>query len=213
MTATPVCTRQWRSGPIIYKNIYQGFLMSIEDPYHHIRLFAASLAERTEPADDTEPLDTPAERAQPSPNFAARRPVAKTPTVEQLGAKLGAIAAELKAARRARGLTQHDLGRLAGVPQSHISKIESGAVDLRLSSLLALAQILGLSVRVEAEPDVPGQVAIQTPPGLADTDNLDYAGERLPAGTDANLDTTAAIAKAPMAAARHGAEEPRSSNG
>ena len=52
----------------------------------------------------------------------------------------------LRAARERRGLTQRDLGRLAGVPQSHISKIESGAVDLRLSSLLALAAVLELDL-------------------------------------------------------------------
>jgi transcriptional regulator with XRE-family HTH domain len=56
------------------------------------------------------------------------------------------IATALKAAREAKGLTQRALSKLSGVPQAHISKIESNAVDLRLSSLLALAHALGLDV-------------------------------------------------------------------
>ena len=42
------------------------------------------------------------------------------------------ITETLKAAREAKGLSQRDLSSRAGVPQSHISKIESGVVDLRL---------------------------------------------------------------------------------
>lgn len=52
------------------------------------------------------------------------------------------IAGKLKAARQAKGFSQRKLSELAGVPQSHISKIESGAVDLRLSSLIELARVL-----------------------------------------------------------------------
>ena len=52
----------------------------------------------------------------------------------------------LKAGRRARGLTQRALSEKAGVPQSHISKIESGAVDIKLSSLIELARALDLEV-------------------------------------------------------------------
>ena len=41
------------------------------------------------------------------------------------------IIAALKAARQEKGLSQRELSAKAGVPQSHISKIERGAVDLR----------------------------------------------------------------------------------
>jgi transcriptional regulator with XRE-family HTH domain len=58
------------------------------------------------------------------------------------------IAEALREARRGRGLSQHALSRLTGVPQSHISRIESGAVDLRLSSLIELARTLDLEVVV-----------------------------------------------------------------
>lgn len=56
------------------------------------------------------------------------------------------IASTLKAARESKGLSQRELHGKAGVPQGHISKIENGAVDLRLSSLVALARILDLEL-------------------------------------------------------------------
>jgi transcriptional regulator with XRE-family HTH domain len=43
-------------------------------------------------------------------------------------------------------LSQRALAALAGVPQSHISKIEKGDVDLRLSSLVEIARVLDLEV-------------------------------------------------------------------
>ena len=54
------------------------------------------------------------------------------------------IAASLKAARKAKGLNQTELGNKTGLPQSHISKIESGRTDLKLSSLIELSRILDL---------------------------------------------------------------------
>ncbi|MAF27742.1 MAG: transcriptional regulator [Croceicoccus sp.] len=58
------------------------------------------------------------------------------------------IAASLKTARLAKGLTQKELGRRVGMPQSHISKIESGGVDLQLSSLTELSRALDLEVKL-----------------------------------------------------------------
>lgn len=58
------------------------------------------------------------------------------------------IAQGLKAARLAKGLSQRSLAKLAGVPQSHISSIERGAVDLRLSSLIEIARALDLEVEL-----------------------------------------------------------------
>jgi transcriptional regulator with XRE-family HTH domain len=56
------------------------------------------------------------------------------------------IATTLKNAREAKALSQRALSELAGVPQGHISKIENGAVDLRLSSLVQLARVLDLEL-------------------------------------------------------------------
>jgi hypothetical protein len=54
------------------------------------------------------------------------------------------IAKQLKAARENNGLSQRELSVKSGVPQSHISKIENGNVDLRLSSLVGIARALGM---------------------------------------------------------------------
>src|SRR5687768_7443379 len=65
------------------------------------------------------------------------------------------IAELLRGARERRGLSQRQLAAAAGVPQSHISKIENGAVDLRLSSLLALARTLALELALVPREVVP----------------------------------------------------------
>jgi len=82
------------------------------------------------------------------------------------------IAEQLKAAREAKGLSQRVLAKLADVPQSHISKIEQGAVDLRLSSLVALTRALDLEVTLvprKALPAVQSIVRRSVPPVVADT--------------------------------------------
>jgi len=56
------------------------------------------------------------------------------------------IAGILKTARESKGLSQRELSAKSGVPQGHISKIENGAVDLRVSSLVALARVLDLEL-------------------------------------------------------------------
>lgn len=57
--------------------------------------------------------------------------------------------------RRARGLSQRQLSESAGVPQAHISRIESGGVDLRLSSLLAIAHALNHDLAILPFQAVP----------------------------------------------------------
>ena len=61
----------------------------------------------------------------------------------------------LKSARQGRGLSQRELSAKSGVPQSHISKIEKGAVDLRVSSLTALARVLDLELTLVPRKTVP----------------------------------------------------------
>jgi len=56
------------------------------------------------------------------------------------------IAQQMKETRGNMGLSQRELSARAGVPQSHISKIESGNVDLRLSSLVAISRALELEL-------------------------------------------------------------------
>jgi transcriptional regulator with XRE-family HTH domain len=65
------------------------------------------------------------------------------------------IIGSLKAARKAKGLSQRDLSARAGVPQSHISRIESGKVNLQLSSLIQLARLLDLEVMLVPKKAIP----------------------------------------------------------
>jgi len=65
------------------------------------------------------------------------------------------IADKLKAEREAQGLSQRALSKLAGVPQGHISKIENGTVDLRLSSLIELARALTLELTLVPRKTLP----------------------------------------------------------
>jgi transcriptional regulator with XRE-family HTH domain len=69
--------------------------------------------------------------------------------------EIGDIIAALKSAREAKALSQRDLSARAGVPQSHISKIESGKVDLQLSSLVQLARLLDLEVKLVPKKALP----------------------------------------------------------
>lgn len=65
------------------------------------------------------------------------------------------ITKKLKEARKAKGLSQRALARLAGVPQSHISKIENAGVDLRVSSLVEIARALDLELMLVPRKTLP----------------------------------------------------------
>lgn len=56
------------------------------------------------------------------------------------------IAKALKAARESKGLSQRALSEKSGVLQTRISKIEGGAADFRVSTLMALARALDLEL-------------------------------------------------------------------
>jgi transcriptional regulator with XRE-family HTH domain len=66
----------------------------------------------------------------------------------------------LRNAREHTGLSQRDLSARIGVPQSHISKIESGATDLRLSSLVEFARALDYELVLVPRKLVPAVEAI-----------------------------------------------------
>lgn len=75
--------------------------------------------------------------------------------IQQSSLKLPDIAAAIAQRRVAKGFTQAKLGRLLGLPQSHISRVESGQVDLRTSSLLDLARGLDMEVVLVPRQLVP----------------------------------------------------------
>ncbi len=70
------------------------------------------------------------------------------------------IASVLKAAREQKGLSQRELSAKTGVPQGHISKIENGAVNLRVSSLFTLARVLDLELILVPRKTLPAVQSI-----------------------------------------------------
>lgn len=81
------------------------------------------------------------------------------------------IAASLKKARENKGLSQRELSARSGVPQSHISKIESNTVDLRLSSLSTLAHALDLELAMIPRKAMPAVKSIARSAGNQKTPN------------------------------------------
>jgi len=74
---------------------------------------------------------------------------------------LFSIARSLKSARENKGLTQSALGAKVGMPQSHVSKIEKGAVDLQTSNLLEMARALDLELTLVPRSLLPALQALQ----------------------------------------------------
>lgn len=74
--------------------------------------------------------------------------------------EMEALATTLKQARKRKGLSQRQLSALSGVPQSHISKIEKAGVDLRISSLSAIANALDLELTLIPKKIVPAVKSI-----------------------------------------------------
>lgn len=56
------------------------------------------------------------------------------------------IAKWIQDARHARGLSQRALAAKSGLPQAHLSRFETGQVDLRTSSLVELVRALDLEL-------------------------------------------------------------------
>lgn len=79
------------------------------------------------------------------------------------------IAETLRKAREQKGLSQRALSNRAGVPQSHISKIENNAVDLRLSSLTAIAHALDLELTLIPRKAVPAVKSVTKSVGMPPT--------------------------------------------
>lgn len=70
------------------------------------------------------------------------------------------LAATLKAARERSGISQRVLSARAGVPQSHISRIERGHVNLTVSSLTAIANALDLNIALVPRQAMPAVKAV-----------------------------------------------------
>lgn len=92
------------------------------------------------------------------------------------------IAKTLKAARESKGLSQRELGKRADVLQTQISKFENGAVDLRLTSLVALARVLDLELTLvprKALPAVQSIIKSSERPSVTHTKEIRRARKEL----------------------------------
>lgn len=54
------------------------------------------------------------------------------------------IGDNLRAERNRAGLSQEGLAELAGLQRQHISKIENGLIDMRVSTLIPILNVLNL---------------------------------------------------------------------
>lgn len=70
------------------------------------------------------------------------------------------IGNKLRAARTRKGLSQRELAAKTGLLQAQISKIENGASDLRLSSLIALSRALDLELELIPRRALPAVEAL-----------------------------------------------------
>lgn len=111
--------------------------------------------------------------------------------------EMESLAATLKEARGKKNLSQRDLSAISGVPQSHISKIEKAGVDLRVSSLNALANALDLELTLVPRKAIPAVKSIArgsetspiVPPEVAK--QMTRIGKQLESATKLNIDTSA----------------------
>ncbi len=78
----------------------------------------------------------------------------------RLGGLPAAMRAGLIEARRKRGWTQDELGRRAGLPQVHISGIETGKVVPRFDTLLDLVRVLDRDLMMIPRTLVPAVQAL-----------------------------------------------------
>jgi transcriptional regulator with XRE-family HTH domain len=71
-----------------------------------------------------------------------------------------AFAQSLRQSRLQKGWSQRDLSGKAGIPQAHISRIESGAVDVKVSTLVELARLLDLELVLAPRASLPAVEAL-----------------------------------------------------
>ena len=87
-----------------------------------------------------------------------------------------AMRKELVSARDKRGWSQAELGRRAGLPQMHISGIETGKIVPRFDTLLDLVRVLGFDLLLVPRSLAPAVLALIRDHHAAGVG--DYEGER-----------------------------------
>jgi HTH-type transcriptional regulator / antitoxin HipB len=76
--------------------------------------------------------------------------------------RLEMLARQLKGAREGKGLSQRALADRVGIPQGHLSRIESGTVDLQTSTLTQIARALDLELLLVPRQALPAVEALTT---------------------------------------------------
>jgi transcriptional regulator with XRE-family HTH domain len=71
-----------------------------------------------------------------------------------------AFAQALRQARLQKGWSQRELGGKAGIPQAHVSRIGSGAADVKVSTLVELARLLDLELVLAPRSSIPAVEAL-----------------------------------------------------
>lgn len=93
---------------------------------------------------------------------------------------LQSIGERLRTARQQKRWSQRALADATGLPQSHISKIENGAIDLRLSSLLELARNLDMELVLVPRKNLTAVQALsQQSAGSAKDEKFEASEERV----------------------------------
>lgn len=87
-------------------------------------------------------------KLEPLPQKAGR-PRAERPPLSTLA---GSLANRLESLRDARGLSQPDLAKLAGVGKGTIQRIERGDTSPSLDTIVAVAKAFGMSAREFMSP-------------------------------------------------------------
>lgn len=75
--------------------------------------------------------------------------------VPRQGAQAVRLGAQLRARRRALGLTQDEVAELAATTQRTVSVLESGKPTARLDVLVAVAEALGLELVAVGHDELP----------------------------------------------------------
>lgn len=70
------------------------------------------------------------------------------------------LAKTLKQAREARKLSQRDVAERTGIPQGHLSRVETGGVDPRISTLVEVGRSLGMELVWVPQRALPAVQAI-----------------------------------------------------
>lgn len=58
------------------------------------------------------------------------------------------IALEIRKGRMEKDFTQFQLGKFVGLPQTRISEMETGKLDIRLGNLLKVLEVLGKTIEI-----------------------------------------------------------------